>query len=52
MQNKSNHLKWNILPFGKPTYWIITRTNQSHAMPTPGNSFGANTPKNYITLSL
>jgi hypothetical protein len=28
---------------GKPTYWIITRTN--HAMPTPGNSFGANTPK-------
>jgi hypothetical protein len=24
----------NILPFGKPTYWIITRT-KSHAMPTP-----------------
>jgi hypothetical protein len=39
------------MPFhGKPTYWIITRTNQSHAMPT--QEIVANTPKNYITLSL
>jgi phosphomethylpyrimidine synthase len=44
IKTRSNHWKWNILPFGKTNVLLQEQTKAMQCQ-HPGNSFCANTPK-------